>query len=170
MEPFQVTMPILKLILCLQKYIKESPVALLHFTNNTIEFLNTPDINEDLMENQMPLFIEDLHQVGDPMKELCKIEDHATLFQHYYQLGERLAMHDWDEEVKKKMKNRFTYQSYKNALRITHHVYSLYYIRGAHNLLTTCHLSANILLEMNIENFNLLLEKAWLGSQKEIEQ
>ncbi|CAG8795138.1 13543_t:CDS:1, partial [Racocetra fulgida] len=46
----------------------------------------------------------------------------------------------------------------------------LYYIYGAHNLLTTCHLSANILLEMNTKSFNLLLKEARLGSQKEIEQ
>ncbi|CAG8841010.1 17624_t:CDS:1, partial [Racocetra persica] len=46
----------------------------------------------------------------------------------------------------------------------------LYYIYGTYNLLTTYHLSANILLEMNIGNFNVLLEEAQLGSQKEIEQ
>ncbi|CAG8804647.1 13822_t:CDS:1 [Racocetra fulgida] len=200
MEPFQVTAPILKLLLRLQKYIKESSIESLCITDSTIEFLDrqgdqvpinlAPEINDDLLETRMPLFIEDLHRIGDPAKELCKVEgtswnqqmdylciriqlcrlDRATLLQHYYQLGERLAMHNWDEEVKREMKDRFTYRSYKNALRITRRVYSLYYIRGAHNLLTTCHLSANILLEMNIGNFNVLLEEARLGSQREIEQ
>ncbi|CAG8590910.1 11076_t:CDS:2 [Racocetra persica] len=167
MEPFQVTTPILKLLLRLQKYIKESSIKSPRITDSTIEFLDrqgdqvpinlAPEINDDLLETRMPLFIEDLHRIGDPAKELCKVE-------------ERLAMHNWDEEVKREMKDRFTYRSYKNALRITHRVYNLYYICGTHNLLTTCHLSANILLEMNIGNFNILLEEARLGSQKEIEQ
>ncbi|CAG8581136.1 11030_t:CDS:1 [Racocetra fulgida] len=199
MEPFQVTTPILKLLIHLQKYIKKSSVKSLRITDSTIEFLDrqgdqvpinlAPEINNDLVETRMPLFIEDLRRIGDPAKELCKIEgtswnqqidylciriqlyrlDRTILLQHYYQLGERLAMYDWSEEVKREMKDRFTYRSYKNTLRITHRVYSLYYICDAHNLLTTCHLSTNILLEMNIENFNILLKEARLGSQKEIE-
>ncbi|CAG8589034.1 4496_t:CDS:2, partial [Racocetra persica] len=55
-----------------------------------------PKINEDLLDNRIPLFIENLYQIGDSTRELCK---------HYYQLGERLAMHNWDEEVKGEMKD-----------------------------------------------------------------
>ncbi|CAG8846534.1 18863_t:CDS:1, partial [Racocetra persica] len=58
--PFQVTAPILKLLLRLQKYIKESSVESLHITDSTIEFLDkqgdqvpinlAPEINDDLLE------------------------------------------------------------------------------------------------------------------------
>ncbi|CAG8722572.1 15027_t:CDS:1, partial [Racocetra persica] len=84
MEPFQVTAPILKLFFRLQKYIKESSVESLCITNSTIEFLDrqrdqipinlAPKINDDLLETRMPLFIEDLYRIGDPAKELCKVE------------------------------------------------------------------------------------------------
>ncbi|CAG8781739.1 17898_t:CDS:1, partial [Racocetra persica] len=37
--------------------------------------INLPsNINEDLLENQMSLFIKNLHRVGNPLKELCKVE------------------------------------------------------------------------------------------------
>src|SRR5690242_13271136 len=84
MEPFQVTAPILKLLLHLQKYIKEFSVESLRITDSTIEFLDrqgdqvpiniAPEINDDSLNTCMPLFIKDLHQIGDPAKELCKVE------------------------------------------------------------------------------------------------
>ncbi|CAG8756268.1 20214_t:CDS:1, partial [Racocetra persica] len=58
--PFQVTVPILKLLLHLQKYIKESSVESLCITDSTIKFLDrqedqvpinlAPEINDDLLE------------------------------------------------------------------------------------------------------------------------
>ncbi|CAG8629711.1 17697_t:CDS:2, partial [Racocetra persica] len=143
------------------KYIKESSVESLRITDSTIKFLDrqgdqvpinlASEINDNLLETRMPLFIKDLHRIGDPAKELCKVEgtsleptDRLSLYSDStLSLGERLAMYNWDEEVKKEMKDRFTYRSYKNALRIT---------------------------QMNIRNFNVLLEEARLGSQKGIEQ
>ncbi|CAG8778186.1 4299_t:CDS:1, partial [Racocetra fulgida] len=121
------------------KYIKESSVESLCIIDSTIEFLDKQgdqvpinlvlEINDDLLETRMPLVIEDLHRISDPAKELCKIEgtswnqqmdylciqiqlcrlDRTILLQHYYQLGERLAIYNWSEEVKREMKDRFTY-------------------------------------------------------------
>ncbi|CAG8770039.1 28914_t:CDS:1, partial [Racocetra persica] len=64
--------------------IKESSVEYLRITDSTIEFLDrqedqvpinlAPEINDDLLGTRMPLFIEDLHRIGDPAKELCKVE------------------------------------------------------------------------------------------------
>ncbi|CAG8700974.1 4669_t:CDS:2, partial [Racocetra persica] len=119
----------------LLELLRENPDLCAQDISNTIEFLDrqgdqvpinlAPEINDDLLETRMPLFIEDLHRIGDPAKELCKVEgtswnqqmdylciqiqlcqlDRAILLQHYYQLGERLAMHNWDKEVKREMKD-----------------------------------------------------------------
>src|SRR5690242_7275271 len=103
----------------------------------------------------MPLFIEDLHRIGNPMIEIEKAEgenwsqqmdyvcirlqfcrlDRATLLRYYYQLGEKLAEYNWNAYAKKEMRDRFTPGRFKNALRVARRTFALYHVRGAHNLL-----------------------------------
>ncbi|CAG8691363.1 3716_t:CDS:2, partial [Racocetra fulgida] len=167
----KVSAPILKLLLKLQRSIRGSSVEVLSITNNTFEFLNdqrkqvqvsfAPDINKELIGNPMTRInkveSETWSQQMDYLcirLQFCRL-DRATLLRYYYQLGE---------------KNRFTSGHFKNALKVARRAFALYHTRDAHNLLTTHHLSANALLVMSTENFNILLKEAWKGSQEEIVQ
>ncbi|CAG8776935.1 27514_t:CDS:2, partial [Racocetra persica] len=153
----------------------ESSVHTLRITATTIEFLDNQENQvqieyaPELVEgDRMPLYIEDLHRLGDPVKELDQL-DPVTLLQYYYQLGERMAVYNWNSYVREEMKDQFTSGKYRNALRTARRVYTLYNIRGVHNLLVTQHLSANILHAMNKANFNTLCEEAKKGLEKENE-
>ncbi|RIB12416.1 hypothetical protein C2G38_2200736 [Gigaspora rosea] len=176
MESFQATAPFLRTINQLQRYIRGFYVATLYVTDTTIEFFNAqgdrvevnfaPDLANGSSEgSQVPLFHEDLQRIGYLAIELEKI----MLLQHYYLLGERLAMYNWNAYAKQEMMNRFTANKFKGAWRITCRVFSLYQTRGVHNLLISHHLSANTLLVMTKEGFTSLFEEARRSHEEEIE-
>ncbi|CAG8600184.1 263_t:CDS:2 [Gigaspora rosea] len=189
MESFQATAPFLRTINQLQRYIRGFYVATLYVTDTTIEFFNAqgdrvevnfaPDLANGSSEgSQVPLFHEDLQRIGYLAIELEKVEGEdwgsrwitfIMLLQHYYLLGERLAMYNWNAYAKQEMMNRFTANKFKGAWRITCRVFSLYQTRGVHNLLISHHLSANTLLVMTKEGFTSLFEEARRSHEEEIE-
>ncbi|CAG8648929.1 17394_t:CDS:1, partial [Racocetra fulgida] len=137
----------------------------------------------------MLLYVQDLHKRGDSHKRLDPIEgenwgqqmdylcirlqlcrlDRVTLLQHYYQLGERMAIYNWNTYARQEMKDRFTSGKYKKAVRTARRIYALYKIRGVHNLLVSDYISAHAILVMTKENFELLLEEATKGRDEEME-
>ncbi|CAG8775252.1 4410_t:CDS:2, partial [Dentiscutata erythropus] len=149
-ESFQVTAPFLRTINRLQRYIRRSHVATLLVTNAKIEFFNAqgdqvevnfaPDLAEGSSEGFLiPLFHEDLQQIGYPAMKLEKIEGEdwgqqmdylciriqlchlnwVMLLQHYYLFGERLAMYNWNAYAKHEIMDRFEVNKFKGTWRIT---------------------------------------------------
>ncbi|KAF0525061.1 hypothetical protein F8M41_014799 [Gigaspora margarita] len=164
MESFQVTIPFLKIINQLQRYIRGSHIATLHITNATIEFFNAQgdqiEVNFALdpakgssKESQMPLFYKDLQRIGYLAMELEKVE----------------TMYNWNAYAKHEMMDRFAANKFKSAWRITRQVFSLYQTHGIHNLLISYYLSANALLVMTKEGFTSLLEEVWRSHEKDVE-
>ncbi|CAG8634812.1 698_t:CDS:1, partial [Racocetra fulgida] len=130
--------------------------------------------------DRMLLYVQDLYKRGDSHERLDPIEgenweqqmdylcirlqlcqlDRVTLLQHYYRLGERIAIYNWNTYTRQEMKDRFTSGKYKKAVRTARWIYAFYQIRGVHNLLVSDYISAYAILVMTKENFELLLEKA----------
>ncbi|CAG8472707.1 7394_t:CDS:2 [Dentiscutata heterogama] len=142
MDSFLLTDSLLRNLLRVQRHLQESPAAVIHITDDIIEFLDgqgnpvkitmASDINGAASsESRILLFYEDLQRIGDPILELEKPERDS-----------------WTQQI--------------DYLYIRLHldrVYRLYYTHGVYNLLVTCHLSANSLAAMNKEENVSLLEE-----------
>ncbi|CAG8464000.1 36801_t:CDS:2 [Racocetra persica] len=68
--------------ICVQNCIKKSSVYTLRITTTTVEFLDNQgnqvqiEYASELVEgDRIPLYIEDLHKLGDPAKDLTNLKD-----------------------------------------------------------------------------------------------